>query len=141
MDYVSMAKDLLENHIDFLHVPASQEVSNLMKGEYFVLNYLFMHHHVAYPKELHRSMSVSSARIAALLNHMEEKGLVIRTPDHKDNRQVLVHLTSKGYTLIEEKRKEAVTAIVRLLEFLGPEDAQTYIRIQKKITTHYRSKS
>ena len=40
MDYKEMALDLLKTRIDFLHVPVSQKLSNFIKGEYFVLNYL-----------------------------------------------------------------------------------------------------
>ena len=90
MDYKEMALDLLKTRIDFLHVPVSQKLSNFIKGEYFVLNYLLTHGSQAHPKELNREMAVSSARIAALLNHMEEKGLVIRKDDATDNRQVIV---------------------------------------------------
>ena len=100
---------------------------------HFVLNYLLTHGSQAHPKELNREMAVSSARIAALLNHMEEKGLVIRKDDATDNRQVIVCLTEKGNALIEEKKAELLQNVIQLLEYLGPEDAQDYIRIQKKI--------
>ena len=133
MDYKEMALDLLKTRIDFLHVPVSQKLSNFIKGEYFVLNYLLTHGSQAHPKELNREMAVSSARTAALLNHMEEKGLVIRKDDATDNRQVIVCLTEKGNALIEERKAELLQNVIQLLEYLGPEDAQDYIRIQKKI--------
>ena len=133
MNYKEMALDLLKTRIDFLLVPVSQKLSNFIKGEYFVLNYLLTHDSQAHPKELNREMAVSSARIAALLNHMEEKGLVIRHDDATDNRQVIVSLTEKGNALIEEKKAELLQNVIQLLEYLGPEDAQNYIRIQKKI--------
>lgn len=133
MDYTEMALELLKNRIDFLQVPANQEISSLIKGEFFVLNYLITHDNQAYPKNLYRKMAVSSARIAALLNHMEEKQLVIRHEDVKDNRQVIVSLTEKGMELIKKRRAEVLQDIVQLLEYLGPEDAENYLRIQKKI--------
>lgn len=41
-------------------------------------------------------MVVSTARIAALLNRMEEKGLISRLPDPLDNRQIIVSLSLRA---------------------------------------------
>lgn len=73
MDYCKMAEELLAIRAAQLKVPASQQMSKLVKGELFVLNYLATHDHSVYPKELSGEMAVSTARIAVILNQMELK--------------------------------------------------------------------
>lgn len=133
MDYTALAAQLISVQADLLQVPANQQLSKMVKGELFVLNYLLTHEKIIHPKELSEKMSVSTARIASLLNHMEEKNLVARTADPHDNRQVVVLLTEEGKHQIRQIRANVISRIAAMLESLGPEDAREYIRIQEKI--------
>ena len=76
MNYAALANELLGVRANLLQVPASQQLSQMMKGEMFVLNYLLTHEAIIHPKELSEKMAVTTARIASLLNHMEEKQLI-----------------------------------------------------------------
>lgn len=138
MDYKLLACELMNNRADLLPVPASQQVSKLVKGELFVLNYLKTNGRDVHPKELSEKMAVSTARIASLLNHMEEKRFVVRVPDQEDSRQVIVRLTPEGSELIEKTRGEVMRYVAKMLEDLGQEDAEAYIRIQKKIIRNFQ---
>lgn len=137
MDYSALANELLCVRANLLQVPASQHLSRMEKGELFVLNYLVTHEAVIHPKELSKKMSVSTARIASLLNHMEEKNLIHRTADPDDNRQVIVQLTQTGHAEVDKARAETITDVAKMLETLGPDDAREYIRIQEKIWNNY----
>ena len=75
-NYEGLATELLQVNEDLLRVPARHLISKLTQGEHFVLNYLLTHRHQAHPVDLSRGLVVSTARIAALLNRMEDKGLV-----------------------------------------------------------------
>ena len=96
MDYTALANELLGVRVNLLQVPASQQLSQMVKGEMFVLNYLVTHETIIHPKELSEKMAVTTARIASLLNHMEEKKLICRYPDPDDSRQIVVVLTQQG---------------------------------------------
>ncbi len=133
MDYRVLAEELLALGAQLSHVPANQQLSALMRGELFVLNYLMAHNNTAYPKELSQQMAVSTARIAALLGQMEEKGLVCRTPDTQDARHIIVSLTQKGLGEIKRKRELTVETVAKMLELLGPEDAKEYLRLQAEL--------
>ena len=133
MDYRGMAEEYLAIRVEQIKVPALQLMSKMEKGELFVLNYLRAHSRTAYPKDLSRAMAVSTARIAAILNQVAEKGWVVRRDDPEDNRQVIVSLTDEGLARIQRLRDEVVDASAKLLEALGPEDAAELLRIQKKI--------
>ena len=133
-----MAGELLSIRGNLLQVPANQKLSKMLRGELFVLNYLYRREGEVHPKELSEKMAVSTARIARLLNHMEEKSLVIRQPDPGDSRQIIVQLTPAGAKAGEGARREVIAYLAKMLESLGPEDARAYIRIQEKIYQNYQ---
>ena len=137
MYYQTLANELLHIRMNLLQVPASQKLSGILRGELFVLNYLYNREDGVHPKELSEKLSVSTARIASLLNHMEEKHLVVRETDPEDSRQVLVRLTPDGSDAIRRCRSEVLASVERMLESLGPDDAREYIRIQEKIYSNY----
>jgi len=60
------------------------------------------------PTELFKSMMVSSGTMTNRVDRLEKAGLVERIPDERDRRATLIHLTPKGFSLIDE----AVTAHV-----------------------------
>lgn len=133
MDYHLLAEELIELHRRLLSFPVNRMLADLAKGELFVLNYLMVHQDPVHPKELSKQMMVSTARVAALLNRMEEEGLIVRLPDSRDNRQTIITPTQFGIQFVQEHRTELVDVMAKALELLGPEDAQNYLRIQKKI--------
>ena len=137
MDYHALAETLIDYQILLRLAPVAQKLSNLDKGTFLALNFLMPKQNVTHPKELSQKMSVSSARIAALLNHMEQEGLILRVPDPDDNRQIIISLTNKGEELIKNKRAEVVDLMAETLEELGPDEAETYMRIQKKILQNF----
>ena len=138
--YEELASELLQVNEALLHQPAHDLLAKLSRGEHFVLNYLLTHYGQAHPTDLSRHMVVSTARIAALLNRMEEKGFISRLPDPLDNRQIIVSLSLKGEEAIEQFRKKVIQSTAKMLERLGPEDAQEFLRIQRKLVTNLISR-
>ncbi|MGV7123129.1 MarR family winged helix-turn-helix transcriptional regulator [Sphingopyxis sp. 550A] len=53
-------------------------------------------------KDLSKATNVTATTTVAVLKGMEEEGLITRTPDTIDRRQVFVALTSKGRALANE---------------------------------------
>lgn len=60
------------------------------------------------PTELFKTMMVSSGTMTNRIDRLEDAGLVERIPDERDRRASFIHLTDKGFSLIDE----AVTAHV-----------------------------
>lgn len=141
MYYESLAVELLNVGTKLLQVPAQREISKMMRGELFVLNYLKNQDGIVHPKELSEKLAVSTARIARLLKHMEDQKLVVRYTDAEDSRQVVVQLTEQGEREIECVRKTVLEHTTRMLEDLGAEEAKEYIRIQEKIYQNYLSRN
>ena len=133
MDYHALAEQLMDLHVLLHQSPAGRQLEDLDRGTSLALGYLMAHHKMAHPKELGRGMAVSSARVAALLNHLEGQGLIPRPADPDDNRQTIVSLTAAGEERIRQRRAQAVALLAQLLERLGPEDAAAYLRLRKKL--------
>ena len=139
MDYMKLANELIDVQELLIQVPARQKLTKMARGELFVLNYLAYHGSNIHPKELSEKMAVSTARIASLLNHLEQKKLIQRQVDPQDNRQIIVLLTQLGRQESYRVRSELLPDIAAMLEKLGPEDAESLIRIEQKIWTGFQS--
>lgn len=93
MDYFFLAEKMLSVRARLSHLPAGEAVSDACGGEFFALSLLLLDDAPGCPSGLRRSMGVSSARIAALLKHLEQKGWISRSADEHDERRVNVSLT------------------------------------------------
>lgn len=133
MDYFSLAEKMLSVRARLSHLPAGEAVSDACGGEFFALSLLLLRDEPSCPSELSRSMGVSSARIAALLKHLEQKGWISRSADEHDERRVNVLLTDAGRELINSRRREAIERVSAALRELGEEDAHEYVRLQQKL--------
>ena len=122
MDYSALAAELLSFRTALHHLPAVRGLDEMSGGEYFVLHFL-----------LRRSLYASSARIAALLKHLEAKGWIVRTPDADDERRVDVVLTEAGAACIRERLSAVLDEVSVLLSALSPEEAVEYVRLQRKL--------
>ena len=122
MDYSALAAELLSFRTALHHLPAVRGLDEMSGGEYFVLHFL-----------LRRSLYASSARIAALLKHLEAKGWIVRTPDAADVRRVDVVLTEAGAACIRERLSAVLDEVSGLLSALSPEEAAEYVRLQRKL--------
>lgn len=133
MDYSALAAELLSFRTALHHLPAVRGLDEMSGGEYFVLHFLLRHGGTAGPSELSRSLYASSARIAALLKHLEAKGWIVRTPDADDERRVDVVLTEAGAACIRERLGAVLDEVSVLLSALSPEAAAEYVRLQRKL--------
>ena len=133
MDYHALAEKLVGLKTYTHLLPVARKLSALEGGTFLALNYLTMYPEAIHPKELSQKMAISSARVAALLNHMEREGLVVRSADPDDGRKILVSLTDAGQQLIKDKTSEMVDMMAQTLEELGSEEAEAYYRIQLKL--------
>lgn len=133
MDYFSLAEKMLSVRARLSHLPAGEAVSDACGGEFFALSLLLLRDEPSCPSELSRSMGVSSARIAALLKHLEQKGWISRSADEHDERRINVLLTDAGRELINSRRRDAIERVSAALRELGEEDAHEYVRLQQKM--------
>lgn len=99
------------------------------RGRFSVLHALHHTDDGATPSELASRCRVSTARIAQMLNSLEEGGLVTRTPSEKDRRRVVVRLTEAGECELASYFNCMNAHVAGLLKELGPEDARELVRL------------
>lgn len=83
--------------------------------------------------ELARKLNVSTARMAKLLNTLEQKGFIKRQNSEKDGRKTLVSLTCEGMERFKEKRLYLMALLEKMIEQIGFEELCEFIRISNKI--------
>lgn len=133
MDYTKLAIQLIDMRASAPQIKMERTMSRIARGEVLALNYLASNGNRAYPKDMSKALMLTTARVAAMLKSLEGQDMITRTPDPADNRQVIVCLTEKGITLVEERRTGMIHSVAKMLEALGEEDAKAYVRIQAKL--------
>lgn len=133
MEYKELAAELLRLRAEQLKSGVWRQTAKLTQGELLALYFLQGHDGGAYPREMSQELSVSSARIAAMLRDMEEKGWVVRRDDTCDSRHTLVLLTGQGREEILRRRGQTLSALAGALEALGREDSEELLRLLKRL--------
>ena len=109
------------------------KIDESQKGIGFVLVHLQEADHDVIAGELARELGVSTARIAALLRKMEKNGLIVRYRSSADARQTVVQITQEGSAYVGRMKEQMLMKMELLLEKVGKEDMDEFIRISHKI--------
>lgn len=133
MDYKELATEFLDMQARAPQIKIQKNMSEMARGEHSTLNYLYSCGNHAHPKDISNAMMVTTARVASILKSLEKQGMITREPDPQDSRQIIVRLTEKGFADIQEHRRQVIESTAKIFEYLGEEDAKSYVRIQKKL--------
>lgn len=133
MDYRELARQFLHDSYQFRKHGMQRKIDETMQGEAFAILYILRQDGIVLPSEISNEMNISSARVAAMLNSLEGKGLISRQIDKSDRRRILVDLTQAGRELAEKHHQYVVNATVRMLEMLGEHDAGELVRIMGRL--------
>jgi len=134
MDYTELANRFLSSFYGFRKIGQQKKFDESMRGEGFVLLYISKQGGSVLPGDISGTMHISSARIAAALNSLENKELVTRRIDRNDRRRILVDLTPEGEKLVEGRSRMVIDRTRQMLEALGERDAEEFVRILEKIS-------
>lgn len=134
MDYRSMSEEFLSCLSALGKQKRTKEIGNSMKGEAFTLLYIALAGKPVSPGEIVNAMEISSARVAAMLNSLEKKGMLSREIDPNDRRKIVVKLTQAGQEKADSLRECSVQLVTMMMEKLGEEDAMSLLRIIGKIS-------
>ena len=102
----------------------------------FVLRHLYENDEAS-PSELRDKLDVSTPRVTAILNDLEQRGLVSRAASESDRRRVEVTLTREGRKIAAEQTDGLRSELSALVERIGPEDAQALIRILRLLAKEH----
>lgn len=103
------------------------------RGEMIILKMLMNEHEAMNPGQLAQEMKVTPARITTLLNSLEDKQLIRRYTKPGDRRRIYVELSPTGREYTEKRQEEVLSRIVKMVEFLGQEDAETFTHLLRRL--------
>lgn len=126
--YEALAERMLVSMDAHRHM-SPEPVSSTICGEMSVLRLLSQEDRGMNAGEIAGMLHMTTSRIAAVLNSLEKKNMILRMCDPVDKRRVLVMLTDKGMENCLKKRGEAKAYLARLFSHLTEEDADTFVRL------------
>jgi DNA-binding MarR family transcriptional regulator len=71
--------------------------------------------------------------VTRLIDRLERKGLVVRTPCPKDRRRVFCQITAKGLDLLEELDEPVNRWDVQTVSILPPSDVDSLIKLLDRV--------
>lgn len=83
--------------------------------------------------ELSSKMKVSSARMAAMLNNLSQKGYIKKEKTEDDGRKTIVTITKDGQNALAKREGKVVGLIDKLLKKLSSKDIKNLLEICKKL--------
>ncbi|PWM43199.1 MAG: hypothetical protein DBX52_00150 [Clostridiales bacterium] len=133
MEFQLLARDFLHQMYLLRRVRPQRQISEAMRGEAFILQYIDEQGGNVQPSEISEAMDTSTARVAAALKHLENNGFITRMPDREDRRRVFVGLTPAGVLRAEQHRQIILENAAKMLRLLGEQDAAEYVRITGRL--------
>lgn len=128
--------------INFMLTKAQQTVYQYFKGrladfdvtpvQYGVLQCLWQEDGLT-PGQIAASLCLDGSTITGVLDRMENKGLVKRTPDPSDRRALRVILTEQGTRLREPVQRVIEEANRCILDRLSKEEQEQFITYLERI--------
>jgi DNA-binding MarR family transcriptional regulator len=85
------------------------------------------------PNELGERRLVTRGTVTGVLDSLEERGLVVRTPHPDDRRMLLIELTAKGRRLLEDLLPDHRASERRLLGSLSEREVATLATLLAKV--------
>jgi MarR family transcriptional regulator, lower aerobic nicotinate degradation pathway regulator len=113
----------------------SLAASGLRWAEFAVLHHLAAQGPVA-QRELALALRIQPSNIVALLDEMEARGLLTRSPDPADRRRHRVELTARGAATLKRAAKAAKAAEADLLSPLSPTERREFHAYLVRLTAH-----
>ncbi len=99
-----------------------------VKGKHFILGYLNENGKTK-SLDLAKALDVSTARIAVIINDLENEGLVLREKDKKDKRITYISLTEKGSTVVTEDKKHVLNALDNVIKKTSEDELNGFIKV------------
>lgn len=131
--YEALAAELFASLSQKHRRPPHEDVSTALRGETAVLRLLNEEERSLTAGDISRLLHMTTSRIAAVLNTLQKKRLILRSRGDADKRCVLVTLTPEGRALCEKRKRRALKNVADVLAGLGEEDAAHFVRIMKRI--------
>jgi DNA-binding MarR family transcriptional regulator len=117
------------------HLSQSLDETGLRWPEFAVLAHLGGQRPIA-QRDLALALRIQQSNLVALLDQLEERGLLRRSPDPVDGRRHRVELTGKGRRTVREAREATGRAESDLLAPLSATERREFRALLVRLTAH-----
>lgn len=135
--------DDVDKFFELLHKTPCRCLENIFsgfnKGELGILRILSSKNVEHSSGELSQLLGVSTARVASILNSLENKELIIRKEDVTDKRKTLISITEKGVLLAQDIKETILKRINYVIEMIGVDKFREYLETTITISNVLRS--
>ena len=132
MNYEKMISEFFEKFMTSSKCSFDKFFGCFNKGELGALGFLSKNKEVN-SKDLSEFLEVSTARVASILNSLENKKLIVRENDSDDKRKTLVNITDDGEKLTHEMKEEISKRIKYVVEEIGTDKFEEYLDLTIQI--------
>ena len=87
-----------------------------------------------------QKMGHTTAAASGLVDRLENLGMVVRSVARDDRRKVMVCITPKGSTLVRRIRQEMVGNLMKIMQYLEPDEQKAWLQIYSKIYDYCQTK-
>jgi DNA-binding MarR family transcriptional regulator len=122
-----------------LHLCKELAPGNVSFPQFFLLAYLDQKE-VLTMSAIAQKMGHTTAAASGLVARLENLGMVVRSVARDDRRKVMVCITPKGSELVRRIRQEMVGNLMKIMEYLSPEEQRAWLQIYSKIYDYCQSK-
>jgi DNA-binding MarR family transcriptional regulator len=112
---------------------------NVSFPQFFLLTYLDRKE-VLTMSAIAQKMGHTTAAASGLVARLENLDYVMRSVASDDRRKVMVCITPKGSALVRRIREEMVGNLVKVLNYLTPNEQKAWLHIYSKIYDYCQSK-
>lgn len=77
---------------------------------------------------MHETLAVSKAAVSQMLGSLEKRGYIQRKIDRENRRKIIITLTEKGKSAVDEGQTRMDAVMARIIKQLGAVEAQQFER-------------
>jgi len=122
-----------------LHLCKELAPGNVSFPQFFLLAFLDQKE-VLTMSAIAQKMGHTTAAASGLVARLENLDYVMRSSVREDRRKVMVCITPKGSALVRRIREEMVGNLMKILEYLTPDEQKAWLQIYSKIYDYCQSK-
>jgi DNA-binding MarR family transcriptional regulator len=122
-----------------LHLCKELAPGNVSFPQFFLLAYLDQKE-VLTMSAIAQKMGHTTAAASGLVARLENLGMVVRSVARDDRRKVMVGISPKGSALVRRIRQEMVGNLMKIMEYLSPDEQKAWLHIYSKIYDYCQTK-
>lgn len=88
-------------------------------------------------REIAESLGMTPRNMTAIIDSLEESGLVRRTPHQSDRRATVVALTNAGRKQADQARQQAVARVAAAFNSMSPREQQRYADLLGRVSRFF----